>query len=117
MTTMQWVSTIILILWPILWHLFYPIGKMLEKKLIPNQITRGDLEWIANTAARQVEQVSMNSSNAAKKQFAMGIAIRLCKAFSVPLLAEEIIDGAVEAAVFMLPPSKIDSVPPSKPGE
>ncbi len=111
LTAAQWISMIILIVFPVLWHLCYPIGKILEKKIIPNQAIREDLEWIANTAVRQVEQISENSSNAAKKQLAMSIAMRFCKVFEVPFLGEEIIDGAIEAAVFMLP-SKSPGPPP-----
>lgn len=116
MTTMQWVSTIILIAWPLLWHLAYPIGKLLEHKLPSRQ--REVLEQFASIAVRNVEQVSMNSSNAAKKQVAMSLLVQLFRGFHIPLPPEEILDGAIEATVYMLPSAKIvDSVPPGKPGE
>ncbi len=109
LTVAQWISMVVLIAWPVLWHLAYPIGQMLANKLPSKQ--HEVLKEFATIAVHQVEQVSLNSSNAAKKQLAMALTIRFFKVFHVPLPAEDIIDAAIESVVFMLP-SKNPSPPP-----
>jgi hypothetical protein len=109
MTTAQWISMVVLIVWPVLFHLASPIGQMLVSKLPGKQ--QEVLKEFATIAVQQVEQVSLNTSNAAKKQLAMSLTIRLFKAFHIPLPAEDILDAAIESVVYMLP-SKNPPPPP-----
>jgi hypothetical protein len=104
MTMAQWLSFIVLVLWPILWHLASPLGMMLTQKLPEKQRTA--LAQFADMAVRNVEQASKDVPNDAKKQIALTIAIRLFKTFHIPLPPAYILDVAIEAAVSSLPPTK-----------
>ena len=63
---------------------------------------REALEQFARIAVQKVEQQDGNLDGVAKKQLAVSLVIKLFNTFKIPLPPEEIIDAAIEAAVFLV---------------
>ena len=103
MTTGQWITVVVLFLFPVLFHLFSPIARVLEQKLPVTQ--QKALVDFSKMAVQRVEQRSAGIASDAKKQIAMVLVIDLFKFFKIPLPSESVLDTAIESAVFLLPKS------------
>lgn len=85
---------------PLLSVLVVWLGQQLVRSLPAQQ--REALEQFARIAVQKVEQQDGNLDGMAKKQLAVSLVIKLFDTFKIPLPPEEIIDAAIEAAVFLV---------------
>jgi LL-H family phage holin len=60
------------------------------------------LEQFARMAVQQIEQQNASLSSADKKQLAIDLVLKLFNIFKIPAPPVEIIDVAIEAAVFFI---------------
>jgi len=82
---------------------------------LPTQ-QREALEQFARIAVQQVEQLNAGLSGTAKKQLAIDLVVELFNTFKIPSPPVEMINVAIEAAVFMInyrpqPTDAINRVP------
>src|SRR6266571_4343245 len=63
---------------------------------------REALEQFARMAVQQIEQQNGSLSGTAKKQLAIDLVVRLFNTFKIPSPPVEMIDVAIEAAVFFI---------------
>jgi LL-H family phage holin len=85
---------------PLLSALVVWLSQQLVRSLPTQQ--REALEQFARIAVQKVEQQDGNLDGAAKKQLAVDLVIKLFNTFKIPQPPEEIIDVAIEAAVFLI---------------
>jgi LL-H family phage holin len=91
---------------PLLSALVVWLGLQLVRSLPTQQ--REALEQFARIAVQKVEQQNGDLDGAAKKRLAVDLVIKLFNTFKIPQPPEEVIDVAIEAAVFF-----IGQIPPS----
>lgn len=99
MNLTQIISILVFASWPIIFVVSSHIARRPERQ---HQI----LAQFAPIAVQQVEQQSYELSGSAKKQLAFAFLAKAFKAAHLPPLPEEIVDAAIEAAVFTLPEAR-----------
>jgi len=96
MTLAQWISLIIIAILPAIWALAAILVRIPEDQ-------RTCLALYAPMAVMQVEQQHRDQHNEAKKALATAIIARAFKATLLPLPDADLVESAIEAAVFSLP--------------
>jgi LL-H family phage holin len=94
------IQYVILLSIPLLCALVVWLCHQLIRSLPTQQ--RDALEQFARIAVQQVEQQNASLSGTAKKQLAISLVIKLFNTFKIPLPPEDIVDAAIEAAVFFI---------------
>ncbi len=98
MTFTQIINIILTLLLPIMISFAWWLSYFLVEKLPLHQ--RAALEQFAKMAVQKTEQ--QNKPSPQKKVLATAIVVDLFKAFKLPVLPLEVIDTAIESAVFEL---------------
>jgi LL-H family phage holin len=94
------IQYVILLSIPLLCALVVWLCQQLVRSLPTQQ--RDALEQFARIAVQQVEQQNASLDGTAKKQLAITLVIKLFSTFKISLPPEDIIDAAIEAAVFFI---------------
>jgi LL-H family phage holin len=94
------IQYVILLSIPLLCALVVWLCQQLVRSLPTQQ--RDALEQFARIAVQQVEQQNASLDGTAKKQLAISLVIKLFSTFKISQPPEDIIDAAIEAAVFFI---------------
>ena len=100
MTTAQLVNAIIFFLWPSMIGVAIWLFHFLVQRL-PSH-TRLALEQFAQMAVQQVEQQHSDKDNETKKALAIVAVQELFRKFGLPVPSPEVINIALEAAVYWM---------------
>jgi len=94
------IQYVVLLSIPLLCALVVWLCHQLVRSLPTQQ--REALEQFARIAVQKVEQQDSTLSGTAKKQLAVSLVIKLFNTFKIPVPPVEMIDVAIEAAVFLI---------------